>query len=329
MSKTQAATPRGPLEHTEKLLEAYRTMALIRAFENEVQRQFLAGTILGTTHLCNGQEAIAAGVASVLEEGDQVAATYRGHGHTLALGVSPSALMAEMMGRLAGVNLGRAGGMNVISREHGLLGCYGIIGGSIAAATGAAVTARVRGGVAVAFFGDATCNQAYLPECLNFAQMRRLPLVLVCENNLYGEYTAIARSTAGDLCERAAAYGVAAAKVDGNDVVAVGDAAADAVRRARAGEGPTFLECLTYRHLGHSKSDPATYRPKEEVERWKARDPIPAARRVLVEERGVAAGVLDDVDREVAQAVDDAVATALDSAPPDPATKLTEYAHAA
>jgi TPP-dependent pyruvate/acetoin dehydrogenase alpha subunit len=330
MTDIQNNAVRGGLQDADALSAAYRMMVLIREFENEVQRQFLAGTILGSTHLCNGQEAVSAGVAAALADGDQVAATYRGHGHTLARGVTPMALMAELMGRVSGMNHGLAGGMNVIDRDRGLLGCYGIIGGSIAAATGAAIAGKRDGTIAVALFGDATCNQAYFHECANFAVIRKLPLVLVCENNLYGEYTAIERSTGGDLTARAAAYGMIAEKVDGNNVVAVADATAQAAARARAGDGPTFLECLTYRHLGHSKADPGTYRPKEEVEAWKARDPLPATRRLLLEQHGVPAAAVDALEQDAAQAVADAAAQALAADTPDPTTTtLTEYADVA
>ncbi len=271
---------RVPAEETDRseLARLYLEMLRIRLFEDAVLRQFMANTIDGTTHLCQGQEAVSVGVCAALEPGDAVAATYRGHGAALALGVDPTRLMAELLGRASGTNGGRGGSMNVTDVERGLIGCFGIVGGSIAAATGAALAAQLLGdrSVAVAFFGDGAVNQAYFHECLNWAVVRRLPVVYVCENNLYGEWTPMAAVTAGsDITRRAAAYDIPAAKVDGNDVLAVRAAAEEAVSRARSGAGPAFLECLTYRHKGHSKVDPGAYRPKDEVEEWLARDPIP------------------------------------------------------
>src|ERR1051325_947041 len=184
-----------------------RTMLVIRRFEEEIQRLFLRAEVHGTTHLYNGQEAVSVGVCSALHAGDYVAATYRGHGAALALGITPEELGAELMGRTTGVDGGRGGSMNVIDLDRGLVGCFGIVGGSIGAATGAAMTAKRHGGVAVAFFGDGATNQGYFHECLNFAVVRRLPVVFVCENNLYGEFTAMQSVTAGgDIRARAARY---------------------------------------------------------------------------------------------------------------------------
>ena len=192
MTQTEAV-----LQDVDLYLDLYRRMRLIRGFEDLVQSLFLRGEIYGTTHLYSGQEAVAVGFASVLEDRDRVAATYRGHGHALALGVDPQALLDEMLGRATGINGGRAGSMNVNSPEDRLIGCFGIVGGSIAAATGAALALRRTGGVAVAYFGDGTVNQGYFPECLNFCKVLNLPLVLVCENNGYGEYTPFEAVTAG------------------------------------------------------------------------------------------------------------------------------------
>src|SRR5919205_1835201 len=232
-------------------------MRLIRAFEQEMHRLFLKGEVHGTTHLSAGQEAVPVGVCSALRPDDYVAGTYRGHGHALAKGTDPEALAAEMLGRATGVCGGRAGSMNVIDLAHGLVGCFGIVGGSIAAATGAALSAKRQGRVAVAMFGDGAVNQAYFHECLNFAAVHALPAVFVCENNLYGEFTPMAAVTAGvDIAGRAAASGMPAVVVDGNDLWAVREAAVEAVQRARSGGGPTLLGCRTYRHHGHSKADP-------------------------------------------------------------------------
>jgi TPP-dependent pyruvate/acetoin dehydrogenase alpha subunit len=270
-------TPRGSRLDPD-LESLYAAMLRIRLFEDAVHLLFLRNEIEGTTHLCQGQEAVNVGVCDVLEPGDTVAATYRGHGACLARGADPVRLFAELLGRETGLNGGRGGSMNVVDLEHGVLGCFGIVGGSIGAGTGAALAAQLRcdGTAAVSFFGDGAVNQAYFHECLNFASVRRLPIVYACENNLYGEWTAMERVTGGgQILPRAAGYGIPGTQVDGNDVLVVRDAAAEALTRARAGEGPTLIEFLTYRHKGHSRVDPGKYRPREEVEAWLARDPLP------------------------------------------------------
>jgi TPP-dependent pyruvate/acetoin dehydrogenase alpha subunit len=299
-------------------LDRYAQMLLIRLFEGEMHRLFLEGQVHGTTHLSSGQEAVPVGVCSALDPHDYVAGTYRGHGHALAKGTDPEALAAEMLGRATGVCGGRAGSMNVIDLEHGLVGCFGIVGGSIAAATGAALSAARRGRVSTAFFGDGAANQGYFHECLNFAKVLDLPVVFVCENNFYGEFTAMAEVTAGgEIAARGAAYGLPSQTVDGNDLWAVRAAALGAVDNARAGAGPTLLECQTYRHYGHSRSDPATYRPKDEVDNWLARDPLDLARARLLEseleEREVAA-----VEEKTRDRIERAIEAALAAPFPDP-----------
>jgi TPP-dependent pyruvate/acetoin dehydrogenase alpha subunit len=275
MSNVRDTPATGVLDDVELYLGIYRRMLVIRGFEDLVQSLFLAGEVYGTTHLYSGQEAIATGVASMLEERDRVAATYRGHGHALALGVEPQALLDEMLGRSSGVNGGRAGSMNVNALDKGLIGSFGIVGGSIAAATGAALgLKRTTGGVAVAYFGDGAMNQGYVFECLNFCKVLELPLVLVCENNGYGEYTAFRSVTAGEIRGRAEVMGVPAETIDGMSVWTVREAAGRAVEHARSGNGPAFLEALTYRFVGHSRSDPGAYRPEGELDRWRERDPI-------------------------------------------------------
>jgi TPP-dependent pyruvate/acetoin dehydrogenase alpha subunit len=306
---------------------AYERMLLIRAFEHAMHRLFLAGEVHGTTHLCAGQEAVPVGVCAALAPGDYVAGTYRGHGHALAKGTDPDALAAEMLGRVTGVCGGRAGSMNVVDLERGLVGCFGIVGGSIAAATGAALSAKREGRVAVAFFGDGATNQGYFHECLNFAAVAALPAVFVCENNLYGEFTPMAQVTAGgDIADRARAFGMPGVGVDGNDLWAVHEAARAAVDRARGGGGPTLLECRTYRHYGHSKGDPATYRPRAEVEDWMARDPLAIARARLLDE-GVPAERLDALDASTQARIEAATQHALAASYPDPAYDAgTEFA---
>src|SRR5262245_7845987 len=205
-------------EGTDLALALYRRMLVIRRFEERVQALFLRGEIYGTTHLYSGQEAVAVGFESALDPADRVACTYRGHGHLLARGLEPEPLLAELLGRGTGVNGGRAGSMNMIDLDHGVIGCFGIVGGSIAAATGAALALRESGSIAVAYFGDGAVNQAYFLECLNFASVLSLPLLLVCENNGYGEYTPTEASTAGKIVGRAEAMDVPTTEVDGMDV---------------------------------------------------------------------------------------------------------------
>jgi TPP-dependent pyruvate/acetoin dehydrogenase alpha subunit len=280
MSHVSDEPKTGVLEDLELYTGIYRQMILIRGFEDLVQSLFLKGEVYGTTHLYSGQEAVATGVASLLEERDRVAATYRGHGHALALGVDPQKLLDEMLARETGINGGRAGSMNVNSPADRLIGSFGIVGGSIAAATGAALALkRTTGGVAVAYFGDGAMNQGYVFECLNFCQVLKLPLLLVCENNGYGEYTPFRSVTAGEIRARAEVMGVT------------------------AGNGPAFVEALTYRFVGHSRSDPGAYRPEGELDDWKGRDPIVVLRLQLVAE-GVNPSRLDELEQKQADALE-------------------------
>ena len=318
-----------PSQQTEEAatyLDGYARMLLIRLFETSMHRLFLRGEIHGTTHLSAGQEAVAVGVCMALQPSDYVTGTYRGHGHALAKGTPPEPLAAEMLGRATGICAGRAGSMNVIDLNHGLVGCYGIVGGSIAAGLGAALSAKRQGRVAAAFFGDGAANQGYFHECLNMAQVLSLPAVFVCENNLYGEFTPMATVTAGgDIAARAQAYAMPSAVVDGNDLWAVHDAARVAVDRARQDGGPTLLECRTYRHYGHSKGDPATYRPKEEVEEWMARDPLKIARARLLD-HGMTEEQIAATDEATTELLDRAIAGALAAPYPDPESEAaTEF----
>jgi TPP-dependent pyruvate/acetoin dehydrogenase alpha subunit len=306
-------------------VELYRRMRLIRRFEDTVQLLFTRGEIHGTTHLYSGQEAGAVGVCDVLGAADRVAGTYRGHGHALALGVDPQALLDELLGRATGVCGGRAGSMNVIDLAHRLIGCFGIIGGSISAATGASLALRRTGGVAVAFFGDGTTNHGYFHECLNFAAVRRLPVVYVCENNRYGEFTPFEDVTAGEIEARARTLGIESATVDGMDVWAVRAAAEAAVERARNGAGPQFIQSLTYRFVGHSRSDPGAYRRSGELDEWKRRDPLIVARTRLQQELGVAEDDLDAVDVAIEDQLEQMVGNGLAAPYPDPAAPVAEF----
>jgi acetoin:2,6-dichlorophenolindophenol oxidoreductase subunit alpha len=320
MSNVRDTPATGVLDDLDLYLGIYRRMLVIRGFEDLVQSLFLAGEVYGTTHLYSGQEAIATGVASMLEERDRVAATYRGHGHALALGVEPQALLDEMLGRASGVNGGRAGSMNVNAPDKGLIGSFGIVGGSIAAATGAALgLKRTTGGVAVAYFGDGAMNQGYVFECLNFCKVLELPLVLVCENNGYGEYTAFRSVTAGEIRGRAEIMGVPAETIDGMSVWTVREAAGRAVEHARSGNGPAFLEALTYRFVGHSRSDPGAYRPEGELDRWRERDPITVLGGQLAAE-GVEEARLEGIRDEVAAELERMRAAGLAADWPSPLT---------
>jgi TPP-dependent pyruvate/acetoin dehydrogenase alpha subunit len=313
-------------EAASVFLEAYGRMLLIRLFETSMHRLFLDGEVHGTTHLYAGQEAVAVGTCLALSPDDYAAGTYRGHGHALAKGSAPGPLIAEMLGRATGLCAGRAGSMNVVDLEHGLIGCYGIVGGSIAAALGAALSAKRHGRVSVAFFGDGATNQGYFHECLNMAKVFLLPVVFVCENNFYAEFTPLAAATAGaDIAGRARAYDMPAALVDGNDVWAVHAAAAQAIDRARNGDGPTLLECQTYRHYGHSKSDPAPYRPRDEVQQWLERDPLKLARARLLDGWS-SEGEIAAVEESVKALMEQAVQSARAAPYPDPETQTaTEF----
>ena len=286
-------------------LELFEKMYLIRTFEETVQSLFQKGEIVGTTHLYSGQEAVAVGFASALKAQDLVATTYRGHGHALATGVTAQALMDEMLGRITGVCGGRSGSMNVIDLKNRLIGCFGIIGGSIGAATGAAISLARKNGVAIAFFGDGAINQAYFYECLNFAAVRKLPVIFVCENNLYGEYTPWEDVTAGAIRARAQALEVKSETIDGNDVWEVQKTALASFEYARSGNGPVFIEALTYRFVGHSRSDPGKYRKPGELDAWKLRDPLIFARQRLVNEFGFSSEEVDAVEVAVKKTMED------------------------
>ena len=325
MSRVGDTAPAAPAGDVDTYAELYRRMLLIRGFEDRVQSLFLRGEVYGTTHLYSGQEAVAVGFASSLGPEDRVACTYRGHGHLLAMGTDPEGLLAELLGRATGVNGGRAGSMNVVDPEHGVLGCYGIVGGSIAAATGAGLSLRGTGAVAVAYFGDGTTNQAYFFECLNFAKVFDLPVVFVCENNGYGEYTPFEAVTPGGIVPRAAALELPTTELDGMDVRAVRAAAREIVGRVRDGGGPEFVEARTYRFVGHSRSDPGKYRPEGELERWQERDPLVVAEALLRDELGMAADALAAIPGDVEAELDRIEAAAL-AAPFPSEISLPEFA---
>jgi TPP-dependent pyruvate/acetoin dehydrogenase alpha subunit len=306
--------------------ELYRTMVLIRRFEEAVHNLFLRGEIYGSTHLCIGQEAVSAGTASVLRQDDLVAATYRGHGHAIALGSDPQALLDELTGRQTGTCAGRSGSMNVVDREHRLIGCFGIVGGSLGAATGAALGLKRKRSVGVGLFGDGAVNQAYFYECLNFAKVAALPVVYVCENNQYGEFTPAAESTAGEILDRPRAMGIPAVQADGQDVWAVREVVGGALETARTDSAPVFVEALTYRYSDHGRGDPIEYRPEGEMERWKQRDPLDIARARLAGEYGVPEEQLTAISDEVEDRIREMTERSLAAPFPDPDQPASQFA---
>ena len=303
----------------------YRTMVECRLLETRAQELFYEGLVRGTTHLGIGQEAVAAGFARAMRDDDYTFCTYRGHNHTLARGVPMAPILAELFGRATGLLGGKGGSMHLTSVEHGVMGSYAIVGAHLPIALGAAWSAQYRrsGQVAVCFFGDGTTNIGAFHEALNMAAVWKAPVVFVCENNQYMEYTPIGAVTAvaRPAADRAASYGLEPIVVDGNDVEAVHDVATTAIGRARAGDGPSLVEAVTYRHGGHSRADPGAYRPSDEVAAWLARDPIPAYRARL-DAAGVDAATLDAIDAEARARVAEAEAEA--RAAPEPSPDVLE-----
>jgi len=299
----------------------YRGLLLIRRFEERVEDLFAKGRIHGTCHLCIGQEAVAVGVCRSLAPGDQVVSCHRGHGHLLAVGGDPARLFAELMGRESGYCHGRGGSQHISAPEIGFLGTNGITGGGIPIATGAGLSAQARktDGVVVCFFGDGATNQGTFHESLNMASLWRLPVVYVCENNGYAMSMPVTRSVAGgDVLDRAKAYALRAERVDGMDVEAVAHVASRALAHARAGDGPCFIEAMTYRFCGHSKSDRLVYRTRQEEAQWKARDPVDVTRERLLKE-GLSSEVTR-VEEEVDALLAAAENRAADAPACDPAT---------
>ncbi|MFF7486426.1 thiamine pyrophosphate-dependent dehydrogenase E1 component subunit alpha [Streptomyces luteogriseus] len=309
------------------LLDRYERMNVIRRTEKAAHDLFLQGLVKGTTHLAAGQEAIAVGASAALRPDDYVFATYRGHHHALARGATPEECLAELMSRATGLCRAKGGSMHLTKAATGMLGSYAIVGSHLPMAVGAAWSARLRGTeqLAVAFFGDGATNIGAFHESLNLAAVWRLPVLFVCENNLYMEYTPIADVTAvpRPAADRAPAHGIPGEVVDGNDVVAVEEAVGRLARRARAGEGPAVLEAETYRHFGHSRADPAAYRPAEEVERWLKHDPLDLARGRLAE-LGVGEERVAEADQRARAVVERAVEAAKAAPPPDPREALTD-----
>lgn len=304
-------------------LERHRRMLEIRRAEDVIKELFASGLIAGSTHTCQGQEAVSVGIASVIRPTDLVACTYRGHGHALALGVEPAAVIAEILGRAGGTTGGIGGSMHLSSKEVGLMPTTAIIGAGIPIAAGVGWAAQLNGtdDVAISLFGDGASNIGAFHEGLNIAAVWKLPVVFICENNLYGEYSRIDATTAvEDIAVRATAYDMPGVVVDGQDIAAVIAAVTEAVDRARAGEGPTLIEMKTYRYSGHSRSDPATYRLPGELDEWLKRDPI-----VLHAEQLLADGLATQADLdEMTAGVVSAIEAAVEAAKASPAAETPD-----
>src|SRR5438270_5822766 len=304
----------------EVRLRMYRMQLELREAEQRAFDLFLQNLVKGTSHLSLGQEAVATGFAAAMKPGDLSFCTYRGHAHTLARGVPIDKVLGELMQRDNGLMRGKGGSMHLTSVEHGVMGSYAIIGAHLPIACGAAWRAQYKGqkDVSVCFFGDGTTNIGAFHEALNFAAVWKLPVIFVCENNLYMEYTAIGDVTAvpNPAADRAAAYGLPRIVIDGNDADIVYRTAAAAYEKARAGGGPSLIECLTYRYSGHSRADPAKYRPEGEVEKWKARDPVKIYRERL-KQFGVAESTITAIETDV-QRIVDAATEACKAAPMPP-----------
>jgi pyruvate dehydrogenase E1 component alpha subunit len=315
---------------TTKRIELYSKQYVIRVCEQRAYDLFLQNLVKGTSHLSLGQEAIAAGFACAMKPGDLSFCTYRGHAHTLARGVPMEKVLGELMQRDNGLMRGKGGSMHLTSADHGVMGSYAIIGAHLPIACGTAWRAQYlgQGDVSVCFFGDGTTNIGAFHEALNFAAVWKLPVVFVCENNLYMEYTPIGEVTAvpHPAADRASSYGLERILIDGNDADIVYRAALAAYAKARAGGGPSLIECLTYRHSGHSRADPATYRPAGELERWLEHDPLKLYRQRLLE-FSVSGSEIERIEKSIRNDLD-AATTACKASPPPPSDILATDVYA-
>lgn len=307
----------------EELTAWFEQMLIIRATEKAAFDLFMSGLVKGTTHLASGHEAVAVGTSAALGPDDYVWATYRGHHHAIARGLTPEACLAELMSKATGSSQGKGGSMHLTHAPGNMMGSYAIIGSHLPMAVGAGWSAVLRGTsqVSVAFFGDGATNIGAFHEAINLAAVWKLPVIFVCENNLYMEYTPIGSVTAVEhpAADRAAAYSLPRIVIDGNDVVTVREEVGRAVAKARSGEGPTIIECLTYRHYGHSRTDPAKYRPEGELEEWLMRDPVKVLR-----ERLLAAGVAEGEIELIEARADEIVGAAVEAAKAAPLSEPTE-----
>jgi len=305
----------------------YRRMLEIRYFEEKVFELYGQNLVPGTIHLYAGEEAVAVGVCVNLRSDDYITSTHRGHGHSIAKGAQLDRVMAEILGKKTGYCKGKGGSMHIADFSRGMLGATAVVGAGIPIAAGAGLSIKLRGTdqVVACFFGEGASNQGTFHEGINIAAVWNLPVIFVCENNLYamGTRQSMVMKTS-NVADRAAAYGIPGVVVDGNDVLAVYEKAQEAVERARRGEGPTLIECKTYRHKGHSRFDPAAYRPKEEVEEWLQKDPITRFEKKLSESEILTREEAERIRREVVAAVDDAVKFAMESPYPAPEEALED-----
>jgi len=311
----------------DKLLWVYERMRLIRTFEDKVAQLFAQGLLPGFVHLYAGEEAIAVGVCAHLTDRDYITSTHRGHGHCIAKGVDINAMMAELFGKATGACKGKGGSMHIADVSKGMLGANGIVGGGGPLACGSALTAKVTGSdsVTVCFFGDGAAEQGTIHEAMNLAAIWKLPVIFVCENNLYAESTPwFYHCAAKDIADRGVAYNIPGVLVDGTDVFAVYEAAGEAVARARRGDGPTLIEARAFRYYGHFQGDPLTYRTKEEEEEYRRRDPIDQFRRRVLERNLLTAAELDAIDARARELVEAAVRFAQESPYPAPEELLTD-----
>ena len=311
------------------LKEALRQMYLIRRFEEGAEESYMRGLVHGTMHLSIGQEASAVGICLPLGDTDQITSTHRGHGHCIAKGAEVKRMFAEFFGKTTGYCKGRGGSMHIADVSKGNLGANGIVGGGLPIAVGAALSMKMqkRKDVVVSFFGDGANNEGAFHEALNMASVWKLPVVFVCENNGYGMSTSTARSTAvPNVADRASAYAMPGVIVDGNDLSAVAEASVDAVERARRGEGPSLIECKTYRHRGHSKSDRNRYRTKEEIEQWITKDPIGRFEAEMVEYGILSPSEVEALRAEVEQEIADGIEFAK-SSPMPRVEDVTQYVY--
>ena len=315
-------------EQKELAKQFYTVMYRTRRFEEEVFEFYKRGLMPGLAHLYLGEEAIAAGACATLREDDYIGSTHRGHGHLVARGADLNRMMAEILGKETGYSKGKGGSMHIMAMDKGILGANGIVGGEIPIATGAAYSAKLRGTdqVTLAFFGDSASNEGTFHESINMAAVWKLPCIYVVENNQFGMTVPVWQSTSvKDISVRGAAYGIPGETVDGNDVVAVYDAFARAKERALKGEGPSIIECKTYRWRGHWTGDPEVYRTREEVEDWKKnKDPIKLFREYLIRHKLATKKELDEIDAAAAEKMAKAVEFAVNSPEPDPAHVLDD-----
>lgn len=312
----RAISNTNPEPSDEELKELYHDMLLIRRFEEKAGQLYGMGLIGGFCHLYIGQEAVVTGIQSVQEEQDTVVTTYRDHGHMLAQGMDPKGVMAELTGREGGYSRGKGGSMHMFSQEKGFFGGHGIVGASTSIGTGLAFAHQYKedGGVAVTYMGDGAANQGQTAECYNMAALWKLPVLYVIENNQYGMGTSVQRSSAGQLYARGQGYGIPGEQVDGMDIFAVQAAARQALDYVRTGNGPYILEVLTYRYRGHSMSDPAKYRKKEEVDDMKTnRDPIETIKKLMIDERGMTEEDLKAIDKDIKARIKEAAEFAQES----------------